>query len=118
MLIAITITVLLMSVVFFVAQKNGYGRTLLILASVLIGLDGLLYLLARRNSIELQNTKFNADVSIEEIKEKRKQRLMAKDKENKANVYKKTFPEVMSGDGVSEEFKQLDDIMFFNMLGD
>lgn len=69
-LIAITITVLLMSVVFFVAQKNGYGRTLLILASVLIGLDGLLYLLARRNSIELQNTKFNADVSIEEIKEK------------------------------------------------
>lgn len=43
---------------------------------------------------------------------------MAKDKENKANVYKKTFPEVMSGDGASEEFKQLDDIMFFNMLGD
>lgn len=117
-LIAITITVLLMSVVFFVAQKNGYGCTLLILASVLIGLDGLLYLLARRNSIELQNTKFNADVSIEEIKEKRKQRLMSKDKENKANVYKKTFPEVMSGDGASEEFKQLDDIMFFNMLGD
>ena len=86
--------------------------------TVLIGLDGLLYLLARRNSIELQNTKFNADVSIEEIKEKRKQRLMAKDKENKANVYKKTFPEVLSGDGASEEFKQLDDIMFFNMLGD
>lgn len=114
---AITITVFVTSLVFFVAQKNDHGRTLLIIASVLVGLDGLLYLLTTQNSKELREAEFNADVCIEEISEERKQRLMAEYKENKPNAYKKTFPKVMSGEGDSEEFKQLDDIMFFNMLG-